>query len=63
MFSKHFYKRELINAAIPIYENICSISITDKRDFIQVSLIPMQKTIDLKELGYEFSNYVLSMHK
>ena len=62
-FNKKFYKLNSIKTTKEIYQNICKTIIYDKDNYFFVELVPRQKELELKKLGLEFSNYVLSLQK
>jgi len=61
-FNKVFYKEELVKEAVLAYKNYCSAEIENKGCYLKVKL-KAKKKLPLKEIGGEFSNYVLGLIK
>ena len=61
ILNKDFYYLDVIKEGIEDFKEVCDSSILDENG-INISLNP-KKGIDLDTLGYEFSNYLLSLMK
>ncbi len=61
IFNRDFYYLDIIKEGIDDFKEVCDSSISNEEG-INISLHPKDEG-DLNTLGYEFSNYLLSLMK
>jgi len=59
LLNKSFYRKEVIEQGRKAFKNIAKSSLTDSKNYYEITLIKKTKEITLEDLGLGFCNYAL----